>query len=75
MPSLKLEPLRGSVAEARKSVAAIEKLLNKTTPDDVRGDLKMHLQSANQHLAWALASLRKSEIDSSVRRQYVPGGD
>lgn len=75
MPTVNLTKIRAQVKTARGAISSIEKLLNKTTPEAVRGDLEMLLQRANQDLEWALTSLRKSEVDDTFRKRYQPGGE
>lgn len=75
MPRNNLGDVRAQLKKARGTVATMEKLLTKTTPDALRGDLIMMLQRANQDLAWAETSLKKSEVDQSFRQQYRPGGE
>lgn len=75
MPHMNLGDVRAQLKQARNTVATMEKLLSKTTPEALRGDLVMMLQRANQDLDWAMSSLRKSEVDQSFRQRYMPGGE
>lgn len=64
-----LTKIRAKIGEMRRSLKQAEEYLGKFTPEEIRGDVEMMLERASQDLAWAVASLRKSEIDVDMRRQ------